>query len=192
MNEALDQGTMDEPVLDTVRRDIRLIIGKFKIVLFFHKHYDNFENISKNWDLWGPFILCLSLSIILATQAGNDTGSVFSLMYILFWFGSGIVTINLILLKGNVSFFQTVCVLGYCVFPLLLSSIICFVINQLLSHGTLVHGSLRLASVILGAVWGSRASVNFMSGLVAPEKRLLAVYPVCLFYLAVGWIILLT
>ncbi len=38
------------------------------------------------------------------------------------WGGSFIVTVNTKLLGGNISFFQCVCVLGYCIFPIVLAA----------------------------------------------------------------------
>jgi hypothetical protein len=38
-----------------------------------------------------------------------------------------VVTINAKLLGGNVSFFQNICLLGYCVAPLILATALCMV-----------------------------------------------------------------
>ena len=40
------------------------------------------------------------------------------------WGGSFVVTINTKLLGGKISFFQCVCVLGYCIFPIVLGAAI--------------------------------------------------------------------
>lgn len=45
--------------------------------------------------------------------------------------GSVVVTINAKLLGGRVSFFQSLCVLGYCLFPLLVASVVSFVLHNL-------------------------------------------------------------
>lgn len=40
------------------------------------------------------------------------------------WLGAAVVTLNARLLGGAVSFFQSVCVIGYCLFPIVVSAII--------------------------------------------------------------------
>ena len=42
------------------------------------------------------------------------------MLFLIMWGGSFVVTINTKLLGGHISFFQCVCVLGYCVFPIVL------------------------------------------------------------------------
>jgi hypothetical protein len=95
----------------------------------------------KDWDLWGPLILCLTLAILLSSQsspatklnpsltASDDSGLVFGAVFIVTWCGAAVVTMNAKLLGGSVSFFQSICVLGYCLFPLVLSAVACTVIH---------------------------------------------------------------
>lgn len=80
------------------------------------------------------------------------------------------------------SFFQSVCVLGYCVCPLVIAAV-----AGLLSRNAAWRGALVLG----GFLWSTRASVVFMSELVPAPRRLLAVYPVCLFYVVVSWIVMM-
>ena len=53
----------------------------------------------------------------------NQASLVFAAVFCGVWFGSAIVTLNAQLLGATMSFFQTVCVLGYCVFPLTISAL---------------------------------------------------------------------
>lgn len=83
---------------------------------------------STTGDLWGPLLVCLLLSIILSFTAPGDSGSlVFAAVFVIVWFGAAAVTINAQLLGGSISFFQSVCILGYCVFPLTLSAMACLI-----------------------------------------------------------------
>lgn len=50
------------------------------------------------------------------------------------------------------SFFQSVCVLGYCVFPLLVSAVCCL-ISSLFG---LTNVIVRVAFVLVGFVWATR------------------------------------
>ena len=39
--------------------------------------------------------------------------------------GAVILTFNVILLGGNIGFFQAMCLLGYCIFPIDIAAIVC-------------------------------------------------------------------
>jgi uncharacterized membrane protein YhdT len=54
---------------------------------------------------------------------------VFAAVFVIVWFGAAAVTVNAQLLGGTISFFQSVCILGYCVFPLTLSAMGCFIMS---------------------------------------------------------------
>lgn len=81
-------------------------------------------------DLWGPLLVCLLLSIVLSITAPGDTASlVFAAVFVIVWVGAAAVTLNAQLLGGTISFFQSVSILGYCVFPLTLSAIGCLIMS---------------------------------------------------------------
>lgn len=61
------------------------------------------------------------LSILNLGMSSN--GNEFGIVFLVMWGGSFIVTINTKLLGGKISFFQCVCVLGYCVFPIVLAAV---------------------------------------------------------------------
>ena len=137
-------------------------------------------------DLWGPLILCLSLALSLSFSNGtphDQAAAVFAGVFVIVWLGSGIVTINAQLLGGNISFLQSVCVLGYCVAPLAVASLVTHVVSLPVVHWV---------AVAVALVWCCKASVGFMSVLVPTEKRALAVYPVLLFYFSIAWLIIVS
>ena len=110
------------------------------------------------------------------------------------------------------SFFQSVCVLGYCIFPLIIATALLLTLKLVISHVIL-----RLLLVSIGFVWSTRgpsscplvsasalalillllcpfvplASVVFMSKMVPPKRKALTVYPVLLFYLFIAWMVLI-
>lgn len=181
----LQETTLDEPVMDTIKRDLRAIGVKLRYVVLPQQIQDqNTENTMKelrNWDLWGPLLLCLTLSLILSTSSDSKQSStVFSLVFVLIWGGASVVTVNCQLLGGRVSFFQSLCLLGYCVFPLVVSSLLAAF------WGNAVY---RTVIVLVALVWSTRASVVFMSQLVPEDRRLLAAYPTLLFYSALAWLV---
>ena len=189
VTNSYSESTLNEPIRATIMRDVNSIKTKFQYIIFQSK--ESVEGVSKEWDLWGPFVLCLVLSVILAAQAPeNQKGYVFALVYIFVWAGSAVVTFNAVLLKARVSLFQTVCVLGYCFLPLVLSALVGWGLNRFLS-GTL-NLALKAAAIGVGLIWSTKASVGFMSALVPEDRKALAVYPVWLLYVAMSWIIFLS
>jgi len=173
-------GTLDEPVSQTIMRDVRMVANKMMCVL--NPRKANIQTL-KDWDLWGPLILCLMLATLLSWFAPHEQKSlVFASVFVIIWCGAAVVTVNALLLGGNISFFQSVCVLGYCIFPLNIASIIC-----------LVGGHIAWRSIVVAVCffWSTGASLGFMGELVPPNRKALAVYPLFLFYTSIGWLILI-
>ena len=83
---------------------------------------------------------------------------VFSSVFVIVWFGAFIVTLNAQLLGGTISFFQSVCVLGYCVAPLTLAAGTITVL-RISSVRILV---VDLILVGIGFLWATKASTVFI------------------------------
>mmetsp|Transcript_4028 Transcript_4028/g.5784 ORF Transcript_4028/g.5784 Transcript_4028/m.5784 type:complete len:209 (+) Transcript_4028:79-705(+) len=178
-NEAKRLETLDEPVSTTILRDLNRIWVKMKHVLM----PTSSERKLMDWDLWGPLFLCLSLSISMSwTAQENQAALVFATVFVLVWCGGGVVTLNAVLLGGTISFLQSICVLGYCLAPLNFASILCRIISNKYINVVLVG---------LAFAWSTKASVGFMAQLLPPERKMLGVYPVFLFYLTIGWMVLM-
>ena len=82
-------------------RDIRAVGVKFLHVLY---PKENPVTLLKEWDLWGPLILCTFMATILQGSATSDTGDggpEFAQVFVIVWIGSAIVTLNSKLLGGN-------------------------------------------------------------------------------------------
>lgn len=136
----------------------------------------------------GPLIVCLTLSVILSFKAPtNEADLVFASVFCLVWLGSVVVTINAQLLGGTISFFQSICVLGYCVFPMTLAALII----GLLRLTPLSYVWLDILWSCLGFLWATRSSSVFIASYIPKERRFLAVFPVLFFYIFLAWMILL-
>ena len=56
----------------------------------------------RNWDMWGPLIFCLLLSLLLSFCAKDDQMDVvFSGVFAIVWIGEAVVTLQIKLLGGN-------------------------------------------------------------------------------------------
>ena len=200
-----DLGTLDEPVTETIMRDLRMVGNKMMCVL--NPRKANIETL-KNWDLWGPLILCLMLATLLSWFAPYEQKSlVFASVFVIIWCGAAVVTVNALLLGGNISFFQSVCVLGYCIFPLNIASLVCLIGGHILWRTARAPAAQprpparppprppsrrrrrRRRSSSPSASSGRPGVAGFMGELVPPNRKALAVYP--LFYTSIGWLILI-
>lgn len=133
----------------------------------------------RDWDLWGPLLNALALSLLLSFKAsGDQKENVFSGVFTIVWLGEALVTSQIILLGGNVSFAQSICIIGYTLFPL--------VIAALLSVFNL-HWVIRLPVYLVLIAWSMAAGISILSGSGVVRNRVgLAVYPLLVFYLGLG------
>ncbi|KAK5111691.1 hypothetical protein LTR62_004797 [Meristemomyces frigidus] len=149
----------------------------------------------RDWDLWyaaehiqgavwgilanmlsrGPLLFCLLLSFLLSLNAREDQRSlVFSGVFATIWIGEAIVTLQIKLLGGNISFFQSVCIIGYTLFPLVIASLL-----SALRVPTVVR--IPVYSVL--GLWSLAAGVSILGGSGVVKNRVaLAVYPLFVFY----------
>ena len=205
--------TLDEPVRETILRDFRSVAAKLRVVLLpldrnTHFGYSGLSSVDatddissvagenqkqvlnrlRDWDLWGPLLVCLALSVVLSFRApSHQASAVFGAVFVAVCVGAAVVTVNAQLLGSNLSFFQSVCVLGYCVFPLLLAAILISALQYTFVGVIWVD----IIWITVAFVWACRASAVFIGQIVPKERRFLAVYPVFFFYTFLGWLILL-
>ncbi|XP_026315861.1 protein YIPF6 [Hyposmocoma kahamanoa] len=185
---SVEFNTLDEPIKETFLRDLRAVGNKFFHVLIPREK----TSLLKEWDLWGPLLLCTLMATILQGSAeradnSNDGGPEFAEVFVLVWIGATVVTFNSKLLGGNISFFQSVCVLGYCLLPIAMALIVCRII--LFSTQSTFLFFLRLVISIVGYVWATFAATKFLGDSQPEGKKALAVYPICLFYFILSWLV---
>lgn len=176
-----------ESVQNTIMRDLKAVGKKFMHVLYPRKS----NTLLRDWDLWGPLILCVTLALMLqrgSVDSEKDGGPQFAEVFVIVWFGAVTITLNSKLLGGNISFFQSLCVLGYCILPLTMAMLVCRLV--LLAEPGPVNFMVRLFVVIIMFAWSIVASTAFLADSQPPNRKALAVYPVFLFYFVISWMIL--
>ncbi|MEQ2248612.1 Yip1 member 6 [Ilyodon furcidens] len=109
-------------------------------------------------------------------------------VFVIIWFGSIVITLNSKLLGGTISFFQSLCVLGYCIMPLTMALVVCRIV--LLSGSGTVSFAVRLTVVTASFGWSTFASTAFLADSQLSNRKALVIYPVFLFYFVIGWMIL--
>jgi hypothetical protein len=196
------ENSLDEPITETILRDLRRIYSNLVMVIVpfefaryvdvDDEHVDDLASPSArqtarrnralaNWDLWGPMLFAIGLAIPLSIGTSKPS-STFSLVFGLISVGAIVLTVNVVLLGGNIGFLQSLCLLGYCLAPLNVAAIMfLFVRNPLV----------RWIVMPLSVAWASWASVPFVGGAVDARKKVLAVYPLVLLYSVLGWLALI-
>ncbi|XP_076446022.1 protein YIPF6-like [Babylonia areolata] len=184
--------TLDEPVRETIMRDVKAVGFKFYHVLYPKQS----KMLLREWDLWGPLILCTFMAMMLQGSTDNlnemnknSGGPQFAEVFVIYWVGAAVVTLNSKLLGGNISFFQSVCVLGYCVCPLAMALIICRIILAVATQNVALF-IIRFIVVTLAFAWSTFASTAFLADSQPRGRKLLAMYPLFLFYFVISWLII--
>ncbi|KAJ4166488.1 hypothetical protein NW765_007726 [Fusarium oxysporum] len=133
----------------------------------------------RDWDLWGPLIFCLLLSVLLSITARSEQrDAVFSGVFAMIWLGEAVVTLQIKLLGGNISFAQSVCIIGYTLFPLVLAAMM---------SALGLHWIARIPIYIVLISWSLAAGVSILGGSGVVKNRVaIAVYPLLVFYLGLG------
>ena len=147
--------SLNEPIMTSLMRDLNRIYSKLKVVaLPVSSEAKNKE--LKQWDLWGPFIICLLLGIILCFTSKKNSGLVFSMIFIIMWIGAMIITMNSSLLGGKLTLMQCICLLGYCTFP----SVVASLFNRVFLKFMPSIG--KLIIVFISFVWSTKGKLNIL------------------------------
>ena len=179
-NDLSDENTLDETIIKTITRDLKLIYYKVKYVLNpFSSSEDKKIHIMK-WDLWGPllFISILSSTLSISSKQKSD---VMVPVFAIFWIGSFLIYLNGNLLENKIKFFPTVCLLGYCLFPLNIAAFILSVIN--------FYDIFKLLIVGLMCFWSLFCVEGYIRAVSENEQKYLVFYPAILMYLFISWFI---
>ena len=191
--------TLDESISKTFKRDVDRIVSNVKNVLDAKRVFLGRRRNSSNgeedaqlrqqqplrdWDLYGPLIFVLLFGVCLSSSSSggggggkSDAGTIFSVVFATVALGGVALTLNVKFLGGKIIFLQAMSLIGYCIFPLDVSALLC-----LLSTNSIY----RFAVVALGVAWSAGASVPFVSAAVVDERKALAVYPMVLLYVTLG------
>ncbi|XP_044472142.1 protein YIP4a-like [Mangifera indica] len=173
--------TLTEPVWDTVKRDLSRIVSNLKLVVFPNPYREDPGKALRDWDLWGPFFFIVFLGLTLSWSASVKKSEVFAVAFALLAAGAVILTLNVLLLGGHIIFFQSLSLLGYCLFPLDVGALICMLKDNVM---------VKVIVVCVTLAWSSWAAYPFMSSAVNPRRKALALYPVFLMYVSVGFLII--
>lgn len=172
--------TLTEPVWHTVKRDVSRVGFNLRNVVFPNPYREDPGQALRDWDLWGPFFFIVFLGVAISYSASTDNSKVFAVVFAVLAAGAVILTLNVLLLGGHIIFFQSLSLLGYCLFPLDIGALICMFKSHVIIKGIIV---------LITLAWSSWAAYPFVSAAVSPNRKALAVYPVFLLYISIGFFI---
>uniref|UniRef100_A0A8C0L011 Protein YIPF n=1 Tax=Canis lupus dingo TaxID=286419 RepID=A0A8C0L011_CANLU len=184
--QEFDSSTLNESVQNTIMRDLKAVGKKFMHVLYPRKSNTLLRDCK-----YMSFLRICCFSLMLqrsSVDSEKDGGPQFAEVFVIVWFGAVTITLNSKLLGGNISFFQSLCVLGYCILPLTVAMLVCRLV--LLAEPGPVNFMVRLFVVIVMFAWSIVASTAFLADSQPPNRKALAIYPVFLFYFVISWMIL--
>ena len=153
LNENQFQPTLDEPISQTIMKDLQLIYEKTKIAMLPMKESNSTDKL-KDWDFWGPLIFCLILGLILSLGRNDENGGIiFILIFVIVWIGGFFISINSQFLGAKLTVYQSICILGYCMFAIVLTSIINLFLSFIPSIFKLLIGLCGCAYSIYGKIY---------------------------------------
>ena len=179
-NNTYSKESLDEAIITTIYRDLYSVYIKLILVINPLTSDEVKKKHIKQWDLWGPLLFNIFLACTLAINS-TDKGQTIILIFLIFWLGSFLVFLNSNLLGVKISIFQIFCLLGYCLFPLNISSFILCIIK--------INDILKLFFIGLTCFWSLFSVSSFLQNLTNPEQRYLVLYPVILLYFFISWFI---
>ncbi len=103
------------------------------------------------------FILTLTIFTRFISFSPNSNSGVFVALFIISFVGSFLVTMNGKLLNANLKYLQTICIMGYCMFPIVLAAAILYAFSK-------VGFSNRLVNLIIACVafmWSSSCKIIY-------------------------------
>ncbi|OII78177.1 YIP1 domain-containing protein [Cryptosporidium andersoni] len=186
--ENISDGTLDESVLTTIIRDTNHVYNKMIFYLLTYKRSDkgNSNNMQMlyNWDLWGPCLFLLVLSCCVYIKAPYTSKSnIFSTVYFVSFHGSIVVTLNSILLGSKCSFFAILSLLGYCLLPFSIISVISLVIPFTLT---------TIILTIIALLHTYNTISNLMRNIIPEDRQFLVLYPISLLYITIGYLVIVS
>ena len=175
-------GSLEESIKETVARDLKTIITKLKFFFAFKKNDNmNLEQEIRNYELWGPFVFFLLLSLTSSLHKENME-SAFTTVIMIIVLGCFVLTINSKLLQTNVSFLQGISAIGYSMFPINVAGLF----NCLFSF---LPNFLKFSVGLGCAVFSIMCGFRVMECLAPKDKVYLVSFPLVIFYLSLCWFV---
>lgn len=130
-----------------------------------------------------------SLSLLTVTPYIILDATQFVLLFFSVFVGAMVVTFNTRVLGGQISYLQSVAVLGYCLFPLFVAALVI----QVMRFVQFFNRWIRLIFILVAILWCILCNFDikvaaraFVAVNVAEDRKFVALYPICIFYIFLG------
>ena len=140
----------------------------------------------RNWDLWGPLIFCLLITMFIALASSqSQVDDIFGVIYMVLFGGALVVGVNATLVGSEGSIFMMISILGYCLAPFVVAA----AVNYFLRRVIFFLG----VSLVCGFCWfwAVKSASVFIAACCRRSRRILALYPIMLYYMFFAFFIAL-
>lgn len=176
---------LEEPISTTIKRDLKSFLIKLRYVLFPFTNKQKVKEL-RDWDLFGPLIISLTLTIIMIFKGSlSDSNYIFAANFLLLIFGSFLVTINAKLVGVKFSIFFYISAMGYSLAPFIIAALCNLLIGKLVTR----FGILLISAFCY--LWAIKSVGVFFGLTILPTRKYLVMYPIFLYYLFFAWFIVL-
>lgn len=169
--EVEDDDDDQKPLLEELDIDLKDIYYKVRCVVFPIPSLGFNRSVLKDSpDFWGPLFIILIFSLV----------SLYGQLHVISWIltiwlmGSFLVFVLTRVLGAEVSFGQTLGVIGYSVIPLILAAST----QPLIRNIPILNGFIR----VFGVLWASYSAGSLLVDQELGKKKLLLLYPILLLY----------
>ncbi|CCF57281.1 hypothetical protein KAFR_0C02880 [Kazachstania africana CBS 2517] len=198
----MKRGTLDESIMETLKRDIFDINSRLKQVVYPHmptrqllatteedadRGNAELEQISSHCDLWAPLCFTILYSLFV-----SHAKSLFSSIFVLSWITVCVMALHLRLVKPyeNVALISYISICGYCLFPQVINAILSQTVFPLLlkisgNKGWIIRSIIicKLVSFVFCMIWSLTAV-----SLATKSKGFVTIFPLAICLLGIGWL----
>lgn len=195
---APQRGTLDETVVETLKRDIRDINARLRLVVY--PHFFTFlraegqtqsqdTDASIHCDMWAPltFVILYAISV-----SPTHAKTLFSSLFVTQWFILLVMALHLRLTKpyDKTSLISYISLSGYCLFPQVVNAFLSRVLLPVIFKAA--HGApwgtrvLVLMRILLLGICLSWSVISISS--VTKSSNFIDIYPLALCFFGIGWL----
>lgn len=140
----------------------------------------------RNWDLWGPLIFGLLITLFIALGSSqSQVDDIFGVIYMVLFGGAMVVGVNSYLVGSEGSIFMMISILGYCLAPFVVAALV----NWLLRRVIFFMGVAIVCAFCW--FWAVKSASVFIAACCRRSRRMLALFPIMLYYMFFAFFIAL-
>ncbi|XP_039256638.1 protein YIPF4-like [Styela clava] len=167
-----EENEEDRPLLEELDIDPKDIYYKVRCVLLPHPAFGLDQTVLKNSpDFWGPLAVVLLFSLVSLYGQFH----VVSWIITIWFFGSMVIFLLARVLGADVTYSQSLGVIGYSLLPLVVTALVLSATKSLLYLSMLLR--------MVGVLWASFSAATLLASEELKHKKVLIIYPIFLLYI---------